>query len=263
MYDYPTFLPGLGEHVVIHKTPRDTVYVFHDGTRVSALEAEGRERIARRAKYGTAGVAFFELMKTSRPDAAVEALVMFDHDIDWEHLEPALAGMQGAEARDNTLRQVRLQIETMRAALAPKLKALGLVTTHAPAMMPAVFVTGTPSALRDAAHLDGVTLVQGATSMRAELHAAKNGVTDSGIDTTFNAGNHWGAGQKIGMYEAYEQGVYDNHEAFALATPDAFTATHPANGVTYHGITYQTEPKNCTYNGDCGNGNYCMALAGC
>jgi hypothetical protein len=219
---------------------RRHVVAFPDGSEIPFPEALAQERAALRVRNGALSLAFAHYLERLPPEQPARALLMFDAGLDWGRLRPRLSGREGDEERRTALEEVRIGIDSARAALVRGLAGLTVITDSV--TMPALVVEGTRAALSRAARVPGVIFIKGAATMEPTLNAAKNGVTDMHTDVVFNSQGLYGEGQRIGHVELAGAGVYDNHEAFALATPDP---------VTGYRITYQVEPVDCTFDSDC------------
>jgi Subtilase family len=250
-YRTTLYLAGLNEDVTVIKTPQHMQVEFASGRRESLQSALKRDEEVAREAFGAMppslareldGLAADELVDVAfivrlpAPSKELgEALISRDDSTRLAAIEKFRAMASGPLARaESYLKQANLTVTAPATSGAPS---------------PFVLAKGSPKALRVAAMNLQFSRVLGARHGTPVLHAgAKSGVSNIGIDRSFNAAGYYGRGQRIAHVEDNHASVRDTHEAFAFAEEDPISHYH---------VTYQEEPRKCNSSSDCNAWEYC------
>jgi hypothetical protein len=257
VYQQTVQLEGLEQSARLVKNGASYLAHLDDGRVVSLPELRRLDAAAAHARFGALAPPFARQLATLPGERVVPAALFFDIDVDWASLTPRLASTDAA-ARKQAQRELQKAIARGRGQLDGSLRGGDIAVDHGYDTIPLVLAHARVSALTAVARRAGVNLMVSAQPLEPQRHAAaKNGVTDPGIDRTWNANNQFGAGQRIAHIEDSQAGLYDNHEAFAQAETDSGGSGTLGSG--YH-VTYQVEPRDCSDWFDCPDGAACVDL---
>lgn len=235
MLDYrlEQYFEGFGQNGTVIKGASGQRVVLADGRTLGWLEADRDDRALRWQKFGAMDPDLWRDLADA--SAEREVLVFF-----------AVPAASNEELRAHLPEAA----EKFRAALPSGVRVVESYST-----ISAMIVRGVPAALRELARLPSAMRIVGTSGGERTLHAAKNGVSQAQIDTSFNQGGAYGAGQRIGIIEDNGEALYDSHESFKFADPD------PISGWS---AWYRQKPHGCNVVADCPNPLFdeCMPMTG-
>lgn len=228
------YLPGLDEEarfVVEARARHPRKYVVREsGERQSPLSLWRDEAAARAAKFGRLTPGLHRHLETLERTETTEIVVFFPFA---EPDYPEDASREALRATFNAWQERLLQ---HRAPLLRRLEDRGLSISRASDALPVVFAEGPPQAVRDAAELDGVSLVRRSLRGRGVTTGTCDGSEPNWSEylklDQFYSRSFAGSGQDIAVIERAGCKVQDDHW-----------------GLEDLSITYSAAPASCTPTG--------------
>lgn len=257
-YERVVRFDGLDEDVTVKKSRNRYVGVRYDGSLVPIEQLKKADREAKLAKFGALDPILHARLSspTSSATAPVSVGVLFRNDVQWGQLRQKMRA-KDAGAKQQAHREALDGLATARTAAVRAIEATGLRVVSAPATFSGLVATGTPEQILRAARAPEVIRIVDASQRPATKTTSppKNGVSDPGIDNTFNADGLYGLGQKIAIIEDNGQGLWEPHESFVLAEVPPFQTER---------VAYKMEPKDCDDDSECdihgGGSGLCLDL---